>query len=50
MDTLHRIRAVLDERLAREGRTDVAKACFQFLPDRAMLDLQGWPEEDIFAH
>ena len=47
---LHRIRAVLDERLAREGRTDIAKACFQFLPDRAMLDLQGWPEEDIFAH
>jgi len=47
---LHQIRAVLDERLAREGRTDTAKACFQFLPDRAMLDLQGWPEEDIFAH
>ena len=47
---LHQIRAVLDERLAREGRSDVAKACFQFLPDRAMLDLQGWPEEDIFAH
>jgi len=47
---LHQIRAVLDERLAREGRTEVAKACFQFLPDRAMLDLQGWPEEDIFAH
>lgn len=47
---LHRIREVLDERLAREGRTKTAAACFQFLPDRAMLDLQGWPEEDIFAH
>ncbi|MEO1494670.1 MAG: ribonuclease H-like domain-containing protein [Pseudomonadota bacterium] len=47
---LHRIREVLDTRLAREGRTTTAEACFQFLPDRAMLDLQGWPEEDIFAH
>ena len=47
---LHRIRAVLDERLEREGRTAVAEACFRFLPDRAMLDLEGWPEEDIFAH
>jgi len=47
---LHRIRKVLDERLEREGRTKTAAACFQFLPDRAMLDLQGWPEEDIFAH
>lgn len=47
---LHRIRKVLDERLEREGRMDIAKACFRFLPDRAMLDLAGWPEEDIFAH
>lgn len=47
---LHRIRAVLDARLEREGRMATAKACFQFLPDRAMLDLAGWPEEDIFAH
>mgnify|MGYP000745972410 CR=1 FL=1 len=47
---LHRIRAVLDERLAREGRVETAAACFRFLPDRAMLDLQGWREEDIFAH
>ena len=47
---LHRIREVLDARLAREGRTDIAAACFRFLPDRAMLDLTGWPEEDIFAH
>lgn len=47
---LHKIRTVLDERLAREGRTEVAKACFRFLPDRAVLDLDGWPEQDIFAH
>lgn len=47
---LHRIRAVLDERLAREGRLELAQACFDFLPDRALLDLAGWPEEDIFAH
>jgi ribonuclease D len=47
---LHRLRAVLDERLAREGRAEIAEACFRFLPDRARLDLVGWPEEDIFAH
>ncbi|MDT8344501.1 MAG: ribonuclease D [Thermohalobaculum sp.] len=47
---LHRLKAELDQRLAREGRTDLAAACFRFLPDRAMLDLAGWPEEDIFAH
>lgn len=47
---LHRLREVLDVRLAREGRMETAKACFRFLPDRAMLDLMGWPEEDIFAH
>ena len=47
---LHRLRAVLDQRLEREGRTGLAAACFRFLPDRAMLDLEGWPEEDIFAH
>ena len=47
---LHRIREVLDERLKREGRDKVAAECFRFLPHRAMLDLQGWPEEDIFAH
>ena len=47
---LHRIREVLDERLAREGRQKLAEACFRFLPDRAILDLEGWPEEDIFAH
>jgi ribonuclease D len=47
---LHRIKAELETRLAREGRTDIAAACFAFLPDRAMLDLAGWAEEDIFAH
>ena len=47
---LHRLREVLDQRLDREGRAGVAAACFRFLPDRAMLDLSGWPEEDIFAH
>jgi ribonuclease D len=47
---LHRIKAVLEERLEREGRTAIAEACFRFLPDRALLDLSGWPDEDIFAH
>jgi ribonuclease D len=47
---LHRLREALGARLAREGRTDVADACFRFLPTRARLDLMGWPDEDIFAH
>ncbi|MEL6607370.1 MAG: ribonuclease H-like domain-containing protein [Pseudomonadota bacterium] len=47
---LHRLREVLDERLAREGRTELAQACFDFLPTRAKLDLAGWPDTDIFAH
>lgn len=47
---LHQIKAVLDQRLAREGRTAIAQACFDFLPTRAQLDLAGWPEIDIFAH
>jgi ribonuclease D len=47
---LHRATAVLEERLAREGRTEIAQACFDFLPWRAELDLAGWPETDIFAH
>ena len=47
---LHRMKPILDERLAREGRTALAQACFDFLPHRADLDLQGWPEIDIFAH
>jgi len=47
---LHRLRAVLDVMLAREGRSALAQSCFDFLPTRALLDLQGWPETDIFAH
>ena len=47
---LHRLRDELDRRLAREGRTGLAQACFDFLPHRAALDLAGWPEVDIFAH
>jgi ribonuclease D len=47
---LHRLKAELEARLAREDRTDLADACFRFLPDRALLDLNGWPETDIFAH
>lgn len=47
---LHAMREELDRRLAREGRTALAQACFDFLPHRAELDLAGWPEIDIFAH
>lgn len=47
---LHRLREELNARLIREGRTDLAQACFDFLPQRALLDLAGWPEIDIFAH
>ena len=47
---LHELRKKLDAMLAREGRTDLAQACFDFLPTRARLDLAGWPETDIFAH
>jgi len=47
---LHALRERLDAMLLREGRTALAKACFDFLPTRALLDLQGWQEEDIFAH
>ena len=47
---LHALRQVLEERLAREGRRQLAEACFAFLPARARLDLAGWAEEDIFAH
>jgi ribonuclease D len=47
---LHALREKLDSMLAREGRTDLAQACFGFLPTRAMLDLGGWQAEDIFAH
>ncbi len=47
---LHRLKEKLDARLTRESRTDLAQACFDFLPNRARLDLAGWPEIDIFAH
>ena len=47
---LHGLKAKLDERLAREDRMALAQACFDFLPHRALLDLAGWPEVDIFAH
>jgi ribonuclease D len=47
---LHAMKAKLDERLIREGRMELAQACFDFLPARADLDLAGWPEVDIFAH
>ncbi len=47
---LHELKQALDARLAREGRTALAEACFDFLPARAQLDLAGWPEIDIFAH
>ena len=47
---LHVLKEKLDERLKREGRMELAQACFDFLPHRALLDLAGWPEEDIFAH
>ncbi|HEY2138352.1 MAG TPA: ribonuclease H-like domain-containing protein [Xanthobacteraceae bacterium] len=47
---LHAIKDKLDAMLAREGRTELAAACFGFLPDRARLDLAGWANEDIFAH
>jgi ribonuclease D len=47
---LHAMKVELDKRLVREGRMDIAQACFDFLPARAELDLAGWPETDIFAH
>ncbi|WP_305967891.1 MULTISPECIES: ribonuclease D [unclassified Mameliella] len=47
---LHRLRDALDAMLDREGRTRIAQSCFDFLPTRAILDLQGWPDTDIFAH
>lgn len=47
---LHAIKEKLEQRLEREGRSDLAEACFRFLPTRARLDLAGWGEEDIFAH
>jgi ribonuclease D len=47
---LHRLKAVFDGLLAREGRRDIAEACFRFLPTRARLDLLGWEEEEIYKH
>jgi len=47
---LHALRERLDAMLAREGRADLAAACFRFLPDRVRLDLAGWAVEDIFSH
>ena len=47
---LHRLKEELDKRLVREGRMELAQACFDFLPARAVLDHEGWPETDIFAH
>jgi ribonuclease D len=47
---LHALKARLDEMLAREGRFDYARACFEFLPWRARLDLAGWEDVDVFAH
>ena len=47
---LHEIQAELSRRLDREGRTEIAQACFDFLPTRALLDIAGWAEHDIFSH
>jgi ribonuclease D len=47
---LHQLKEILDQRLAREERSEIANACFEFLPWRAKLDLAGWPDTDIFAH
>src|SRR5687767_10747176 len=47
---LHALKDKLDERLDRENRLELAQACFDFLPHRALLDLAGWAEQDVFAH
>jgi ribonuclease D len=47
---LHRLRTALDAMLEREGRVSLAKACFDFLPHRAALDVAGWADQDIFSH
>jgi ribonuclease D len=47
---LHDMHTIFVERLAREGRTEVAQACFDFLPARALLDIAGWADRDIFSH
>lgn len=50
VEYLHRIKEILVEKLKREKRLELAKKCFEFLPARCALDLQGWADEDIFAH
>ncbi len=47
---LHAMHGIFVERLAREGRTEVAQACFEFLPTRSLLDIGGWADRDIFSH
>ena len=47
---LHALRDKLNIMLKREGRMELAKQCFAFLPTRVELDLSGWPETDIFSH
>jgi ribonuclease D len=47
---LHRLHAIFVDRLAREGRLELAQACFAFLPARARLDIAGWADKDIFSH
>ena len=47
---LHEVKARLDQMLEREGRGAIAKSCFDFIPTRAALDLNGWAEEDVFSH
>jgi ribonuclease D len=47
---LHRLVAIFEQRLEREGRTGIARACFEFLPTRAQLDIAGWADRDIFTH
>jgi ribonuclease D len=47
---LHRLVSIFEERLARENRTEIARACFDFLPTRARLDIAGWADKDIFTH
>ncbi len=47
---LHEMKTRLDQMLEREGRAVIARACFDFVPVRAALDLAGWAEEDVFAH
>lgn len=47
---LHKMRVILIERLEREGRMEMAQACFDFLPTRARLDIAGWADSDIFSH